>query len=72
VTSTHCLDQDSVSYKISLMMIEMTCPRCGAELTAADEDELVARVQQHVREDHELPHTLPAKHILRELRRQST
>jgi predicted small metal-binding protein len=53
------------------MTITIRCPRCALEITAADEDELVARVQQHVRDDHELPHTLPRKHILHELRRQS-
>jgi predicted small metal-binding protein len=53
------------------MALTLTCPRCACELTAADEDELIALVQRHVREDHGLAHTLPAKHILRELRRQS-
>jgi predicted small metal-binding protein len=53
------------------MPITITCPRCALEITADGEEELVARVQQHVRDDHELPHTLPRKHILRELRRQS-
>jgi predicted small metal-binding protein len=54
------------------MPITVTCPRCAREFTADAEEELVALVQRHAREDHELPHTLPPKHILRELRRQST
>jgi hypothetical protein len=34
-----------------------------------DENDLVAKVQAHVRADHDLEHT-PAKHILARLRRQ--
>ena len=52
-----------------LMTITMPCPRCDAVIDAADEDDLVAKVQQHVREDHGLDHTIPAKHILARLRR---
>ncbi|HLH64619.1 MAG TPA: DUF1059 domain-containing protein [Solirubrobacteraceae bacterium] len=51
------------------MTITMSCPRCDAVIDAADEDDLVAKVQQHVREDHGLDHTMPAKHILARLRR---
>lgn len=43
------------------MTITMPCPRCDAVIDAADEDDLVAKVQQHVREDHGLDHTMPAK-----------
>lgn len=45
------------------------CPRCGFELHAADEDELVALVQEHVREDHGFERELPRKHILAYLRK---
>ena len=38
------------------MTITMSCPRCDAVIDAADEDDLVAKVQQHVREDHGLDH----------------
>lgn len=46
-----------------------TCPRCGVGLQAADEDELVALVQQHVRDDHGFERELPRKHILAYLRK---
>jgi hypothetical protein len=42
---------------------------CDLVVEADDEDDLVAKVQQHVREDHGLHPTLPAKHILARLRR---
>lgn len=45
-----------------------SCPRCGFELHAADEDELVALVQRHVREDHGFERELPRKHVLAYLR----
>ena len=45
-----------------------TCPRCGLSLHAADEDELVAAVQKHVRDDHGFEHELPRKHVLAYLR----
>jgi Protein of unknown function (DUF1059) len=45
-----------------------TCPRCGLNLQAADEDELVAAVQQHVRDDHGFERELPRKHVLAYLR----
>ena len=51
------------------MALTMPCPRCDAVIDAKDEDDLVAKVQRHVREDHGLDHTLPAKHILARLRR---
>jgi predicted small metal-binding protein len=51
------------------MSLTMPCPRCDAVINAENEDDLVAKVQRHVREDHGLDHTLPAKHILARLRR---
>ncbi len=51
------------------MTITMSCPRCDAVIDAADDDDLVAKVQQHVREDHGLDQIMPAKHILARLRR---
>jgi predicted small metal-binding protein len=47
-------------------------PRCELVIEARDEDDLVAKVQQHVRDDHGLDHALPRKHILANLARQST
>lgn len=52
------------------MAMTLTCPRCDTIIDAVDEDDLVAKVQAHVREDHELEHTLPRKHILARLRRR--
>ncbi len=52
------------------MTITMQCPRCEAVIDAVDEEDLVAEVQKHVREDHGLDHTLPAEHILARLRRE--
>ena len=53
------------------MTMTLTCPRCDAAIDAEDEDDLVARVQAHVREGHDLEHILPRKHILARLRRES-
>jgi hypothetical protein len=53
------------------MTLSVTCPRCGAVITARDEDELVARVQAHVRDDHNAGHRPSRKHILARLHRQS-
>jgi hypothetical protein len=50
------------------MTLTMHCPRCDAVLTAHDEDDLVIKVQAHVRYDHKLAHTLARKHILRRFR----
>jgi predicted small metal-binding protein len=47
------------------------CPRCDIEICADDEDDLVAKVQAHVRDQHKLTHTLPRKHILHRLRTQA-
>jgi adenine-specific DNA methylase len=54
------------------MAIRATCPRCDTEITADNEDDLVAKVQTHAREYHKLSHTLPRKHILALLGRQRT
>ena len=52
------------------MTMTLTCPRCDTIIDAEDEDDLVAKVQAHVRDDHDLEHTLPRKHILARLRRE--
>ena len=54
------------------MSITMSCPRCDAVIHAENEDDLVARIQLHVHEDHGLGHTLPTRHILAHLRRAGT
>ncbi len=53
------------------MTMTLNCPRCEAVIDAKDEDELVIKVQTHVQDDHDLEHTLPRKHILAQLRRQT-
>lgn len=50
--------------------ISMPCRRCGVVITADDEDDLVAKVQRHARDDHDLKHDLPRKHILAHLHAQ--
>ncbi|MGI8411790.1 MAG: DUF1059 domain-containing protein [Solirubrobacteraceae bacterium] len=50
------------------MTLIINCPRCDKTITADDEEDLVAKVQAHVRKDHGFPHTLPRKHILGRLR----
>ncbi len=52
------------------MTISMPCKRCGVVITADDEDDLVAKVQRHARDDHNLKHDLPRKHILAHLHKQ--
>lgn len=52
------------------MLFSLTCPRCDAVITADDEEELVARVQAHVRDDHNAAHSPSQKHILARLHRQ--
>jgi predicted small metal-binding protein len=52
------------------MTLSLTCPRCDARVTADDEDELVAKVQSHVRDDHSATHLLSREHILARLHRQ--
>ncbi len=49
------------------MPLTINCPRCDTPITALDEDDLVQKVQTHVRQDHKLAHTLPRKHILARL-----
>jgi len=51
------------------MTISVPCPRCDTVITAEDEDDLVAQVQDHVARDHDMPRVLPRKHILARLRR---
>ena len=46
------------------MAIVVPCRRCGTEITADDEDELVARVQDHIRDVHGSPHIPPRAHLL--------
>lgn len=52
------------------MILSLTCPRCGALVTADDEDKLVTRVQLHVRVDHGGPHSPSRDHILARLHHQ--
>jgi hypothetical protein len=49
------------------MPLTINCPRCDTPITAHDEDDLVQKVQTHVREDHGLSRTLPRRHILAHL-----
>lgn len=55
------------------MALSLTCKRCHEVVTGADEDELVALVQAHVR-GHNNPgdrdHNVSREHILTRLRRQ--
>jgi predicted small metal-binding protein len=51
------------------MSMRIACPRCEVVIEAEDEDDLVAQVQTHVREDHGSVHEMPRKHILARLRR---
>lgn len=50
--------------------ISLPCKRCGAVITADDEDELVAQVQTHAARDHDLAHALSREHILAHLHGQ--
>ncbi len=50
------------------MSLNINCPRCDTVIEAEDEDDLVAKVQAHVRDDPGLEHTLPRKHIPARLR----
>ncbi len=52
------------------MTLSLTCKRCGAEIAAEDEDELVTQVQIHVR-DHDPGHVPSREHILGRLHRQT-
>jgi predicted small metal-binding protein len=51
------------------MTIRARCPRCDAEIAADSEDELIAKVRAHIRDDHGFAHAMPRKHILAVLRR---
>jgi len=51
-------------------MSTLRCPRCDLVISAKDEDDLVAKVRSHVREDHGLEHELPRRHILARARDQ--
>lgn len=52
------------------MTVSLTCPRCDAEITADGEDDLVDKVQSHIRDDHGATHALSREHILARLHRQ--
>ena len=52
------------------MTITMQCRRCDVVISADDEDDLVAKVQAHARDEHDLKHDLPRKHILAHLHAQ--
>jgi hypothetical protein len=45
------------------MTVMVSCPRCEAVIDAVDEDDLVAKVQAHVRVDQDLDHAVRRKHI---------
>lgn len=47
----------------------LPCPRCEKTISAADEDGLVARMQDHVAREHEHPGKLSRRHILARLHR---
>ncbi|HEY6746776.1 MAG TPA: hypothetical protein VI357_13785 [Mycobacteriales bacterium] len=54
-------------------MLSLTCKRCQQEITGTDEDDLVARVQEHVAghgHDHPRAHSVSPEHVRRRLRRQ--
>jgi hypothetical protein len=52
------------------MPVTLNCPRCDAVVEADDEDDLIDKVQAHVRDAHpEIKHELPAKHIRATFRR---
>jgi hypothetical protein len=53
------------------MKFSVTCKHCGAEVTAGTEDQLVERVQAHVR-GHGATHPLPREAILRLAEKRST
>lgn len=50
------------------MSVSLPCRRCGALITADDEDELVTKIQTHARNDHD--HTPAREHILAHLHDQ--
>ncbi len=48
------------------MAKEVTCPPCGEVIRGANDDDLVAKVQQHAKEHHQLD--LDREHILESAR----
>lgn len=50
-------------------MLVIPCRRCGAEITAASEDELVKRVHAHIRSEHGSEHAPAREHLLPHARR---
>ena len=52
------------------MTISLTCKRCGAAITANDEDELVTKVQTHHTRDHDGAHAPSREQILTRLHGQ--
>lgn len=52
------------------MTLALTCKHCGAEITSDTKDELVDRVQAHVR-GHGATHDIPREAILRTLDKRS-
>ena len=49
-----------------------TWESCREELSADDENALVALVQAHVTDEHRAAHEVPREHILARLRNQTT
>lgn len=50
--------------------LEMRCPRCERVISANSEEDLVAQVQDHARDDHGVQHQLTPKHILAQLHKR--
>ncbi len=46
------------------MSITVPCRRCGLELSAETEDDLVEQVRAHIRDVHHSPHVPPRDHLL--------
>jgi predicted small metal-binding protein len=46
------------------MTMVVPCRRCGAQISGRDEDELLARVQDHIRKVHASQHVPPREHLL--------
>jgi predicted small metal-binding protein len=49
------------------MAKEVTCPPCGEVITADGDDELIAKVQTHAKEHHDMD-VVDREHILAEAR----
>lgn len=57
------------------MTLSLTCKRCEQEITGTTEDELVAKVQDHVAghsDPHGRTHPVSAEHVLRRLRHRES